>query len=195
MRLVIYLEGYADLVSDDTALEVAKANDPKKNPKLRLLETTDKHGRNVRRWQHPQEAEPIAVHTIERGRELQLEASDELFAWLGVPPGKIFADLPALQAKHPEYFSSPEAVKRALVFAFAHPEYVLAATKPSYTLLVSKRAAKATPVKSRVAVVVELELRGGKYRVRSVYWMSEAQAQTKVRAAAGVRKDRKGKEK
>jgi hypothetical protein len=106
-------------------------------------------------------------------REAQVPASDWLFKWLGVAPGKIYADYAALQKKHPEHFTTPEDVKAHVEHVLSGPTVSMEASKPEYTLLVKRNG------KDRAAVV-EFRLRGGKYRVRSAYVMNVGQLEVKI---------------
>jgi len=76
---------------------------------------------------------------------------------LGVIPGKVFADYDALYRKHRDQFYAPQEAR-----ALAAPDFAMRATKEEYTLLIRRNGADKV-------TVVEFELQGGKYRVRSAY--------------------------
>lgn len=109
-------------------------------------------------------------------RETRVPIQRDVFEWLGVPEGKVFADYEALYQKHPEQFRSPEDVREHVEFVLAHPQISMPASHEGYTLLVRSNE------RDR-AVVTEFELRGGKYRVRSAYVLEEGQLNEKLGAA------------
>ncbi|BBO16507.1 zeta toxin [Candidatus Brocadia pituitae] len=109
-------------------------------------------------------------------RESNVPVSDELFAKVGVDKGKIFADYIKLQQKHPEQFNTPLDVKSHTEYVLEAPQYILPVSKEEYTLLVRRNG------KDRAAVV-EFILKGGKYRVRSAYELTEGQLDIKLKKA------------
>lgn len=109
-------------------------------------------------------------------RETRVPVPAETFSLVGAEPGGVWADYAALQAKHPEYFDTPEEVRAHVEYVVAAPQYSLPATKKEYTLLVRRNGADK-------AVVVEFLLRGGKYRVRSAYVMDTGQLERKLKKA------------
>lgn len=109
-------------------------------------------------------------------RESNVPVNDELFNKVGVEKGKIFSDYIKLQQKHPEQFNAPVDVKNHVEYVLESPQYILPASKEEYTLLVRKNG-------KDKAAVVEFILRGGKYRVRSAYEMTEGQLEIKLKKA------------
>ncbi len=111
-----------------------------------------------------------------RWRENRVPVSDAVFDKLGIKKGNVFADYIKLSEKHPEYFSEPKEVKEFVEYVFAAPEYFFSATKKEYAMLVR------TNGKDK-GVVVDLELKGGKYRVRSAIILDDGQLKTKLEKA------------
>lgn len=105
-------------------------------------------------------------------REMKVPAGKNLFERVGVTEGNIFADYVRLQEKHPEYFTTPEDVRRHVEYVVENPSDILPATKDEYTLLVRSDGQDR-------AAVVEFVKRGGKYRVRSAYILEEGQLEVK----------------
>jgi len=109
-------------------------------------------------------------------RETKVPVSPIVLKWLKVADGKVFADYTALYNKHRGQFESPEDVQRHVESVLANPTLEMPASKPEYTLLVRRNG------KDRVAVV-DFELKGGKFRVRSAYTMNDGQLENKIKEA------------
>lgn len=112
-----------------------------------------------------------------RSGDTQVPASKGVFEWLKVAVGKIFADYGALYNKHSDQFESQDEVRAQVERVINDADFAMPASKEEYTLL-----AKRGP--DDQAVVVEFELRGGKYRVRSAYKFTAGQLDKKLEEAA-----------
>ena len=106
-------------------------------------------------------------------REVRIPAPDHVFNQLGVKRGNIFADCIKLKEKHPEQFFDYQSVKAHVEYVLQNPDYAIPASNKRFTLLVRKN-------KENKTCVVEFTLRGGKYRVRSAYVMSNEQLHKKL---------------
>jgi len=107
-------------------------------------------------------------------RETRVPVSRIVLKWLNVTEGKVFADYTALYNKHKNQFGSPDDVKAHVDHVLSNPTLEMEATKREYTLLVRRNG------KDKVAVV-DFELKGGKYRVRSAYTLNEGQLEAKIK--------------
>lgn len=119
-----------------------------------------------------------AVIGATKKQTIPINAIQEIFDSVGVPKGKVFADVDKLHRKHPEHFDSPDAVESHLNYVFgAKPDEVLQATDPRYTLLA--RNSDEFPVKTgeqfRAAITDFTGNRQGNYWVRSAFPMDDAQ--------------------
>ena len=106
-------------------------------------------------------------------QEVQVPVSGETFKQFQVEPGKVFANYNKLYEKHPEQFKSPEEVKKHVEYVFTNPTGAIPASKDEYTIVYRRNGADKV-------VVTEFILRGGKYRVRSAYTMTEGQLDRKI---------------
>ena len=134
-------------------------------------------------FQEPSEALARQREAVTQGkvakelRDTPVPTPDWVFEQAGAKPGKVYADYAHLQRKHPDQFTSPDDVRTHVEYVMDRPEYFLPATKPEYTLLVRRNGADKV-------TVVEFQLRGGKYRVRSAHLLSEGQLERKLQKAA-----------
>ncbi|MFZ5584660.1 MAG: hypothetical protein ACOZHQ_01895 [Thermodesulfobacteriota bacterium] len=110
-------------------------------------------------------------------RDTVVPTPEWVFNQAGAKPAKVYADYTSLQRKHPDQFATAEEARAHVEHVMAWPEYLLPATKPEYTLLVRRNGADK-------AAVVEFQMRGGKYRVRSAYRLSAGQLERKLAKAA-----------
>lgn len=109
-------------------------------------------------------------------RETRVPVHPELEKKLGLQHGKVFADHAALAKKHPEYFADSHEAKAYVEHVMMHPTHLLPGNMPDHRLIVSRDT-------ENKAVALEVEKRGGKYRVRSAHTLTEDQFQRRVKAA------------
>lgn len=111
-------------------------------------------------------------------RETRVPVSDDVFSALGIEKGNVFADYGHLAAKHPEYFRDSFEARDYVEHVFERPDYILPGNQPDHRLIVrSERAHR--------AVALEVQLRGGKYRVRSAHTLTDTQLSGKIKRSAG----------
>lgn len=127
------------------------------------------------------------VTATRKGKEVRFDIENAFFTWLQLAPHAIWADVDRLQVKHPEYFSSPDAVQQHIHDVLAGAEIAMPATHPAYTLLVTLRENA-----DHQAATVEFVLRGGKYRVRNAQKMPQSQLDVKLNRAGNVVRVRRG---
>ncbi len=108
--------------------------------------------------------------------DMRVPVPEWVFGWVGAKPGKVYADYRHLQAKHPDQFKTPEAARAHVEYVLGEPTFKLPASDPRYDLLIRSNGGDK-------AAVVEFELRGGKYRVRSAYRFDEGQLAVKIAKA------------
>ncbi len=124
----------------------------------------------------------VGKFTIDKALEKQFreqevkEIPNEVFEQLGVDKNRVFADYIQLATKHPEYFEHPKDAKELVEYVLEKPTYSMKATKKEYDFLVR------TNGKDK-GTVVEFKLKGGKYRVRSVFILDDGQLETKFNKA------------
>ena len=88
--------------------------------------------------------------------------------------GKIFADYIKLAQKHPEYFANPQEAKELSEFIAQNASVGIKASKKEYELIF-------TEIKGGKGVfALDLEYKGGKHRIRSVYLMKNMQYKKKL---------------
>ena len=105
-------------------------------------------------------------------RETAINVASWLFSWLKIQPGKVFADCDALRQKHPDQFKTSQDVYCHVQYVLEKPTEYMEATKPEYMMIIRSNGAP------KVAVV-DLRLKGGKYRVKSAYTLAEGQLEAK----------------
>jgi hypothetical protein len=113
-------------------------------------------------------------------REHNIKPSPDLESALGLETGKIYADVGHLARKHPEYFKTAQEAREHIDDVFARPNLILPGNRPDHRLIIREGD---TP--RQKAAVLEIEKRGGKYRVRSAYVMTPAQVEVKKGKSAG----------
>lgn len=101
-------------------------------------------------------------------RETRVPVSAPVRSQIGIGMGHVFADYTVLQSKHPDVFSTPEDVRRHVEYTFEAPTHILPGNEPDHRLLVRTNG-------GNKAAVLEIELRGGKYRVKSAYTIPDDQ--------------------
>jgi hypothetical protein len=104
-------------------------------------------------------------------RDVEIPVPSGVFARLGIPAGKVFADCSHLAAKHTDYFSTPEEVRLHVEEVLQRPDFIFRANMPDHRLIVR------TDI-SHKAVALEVVYRGGRYRVRSAYVLTPEQFMT-----------------
>ncbi|EAL53382.1 conserved hypothetical protein [Campylobacter upsaliensis RM3195] len=88
--------------------------------------------------------------------------------------GKIFADYIKLAQKHPEYFANPQEAKELSEFIAQNASVGIKASKKEYELIFAE-------IKGGKGVfALDLEYKGGKHRIRSVYLMKNMQYKKKL---------------
>jgi hypothetical protein len=113
-------------------------------------------------------------------RESRVPVDASLAAALGVDGRRVFADYEALHRKHPEHFpAGPEQVKGHVEAVMHGPSDIFPGAEPDHRLIVRRMGQDR-------AVAVEVELRGGKHRVRSAYIFDPGQYETKREKALGA---------
>jgi len=112
-------------------------------------------------------------------RETQVPTHHQVFSLIGIKPGNVFADYEALRGKHPEQFKTAEEVRVHVEKVMAEPDYILPGAEADHRLIVHQADA------GDKASILEIEERGGKYRVRSAYTLDEGQLATKIKKAGG----------
>lgn len=122
-----------------------------------------------------QQAGKVALKVNEY-QEARVPVPDETFDLVGVPKGNVFANYNKLHQKHSDQFASPEEVKTHVEYVMEKPTGFLPATKETYTLVYRRNGGDK-------ATVVEFVKRGGKYRVRLAFKMSEGQLERKIKKA------------
>ncbi len=103
--------------------------------------------------------------------DFEVPVPTSVFARLGIVPDKVFANYEFLQRKHPEYFQTPEQVRTHVESVMSRPTYIFPGNVVDHRVLVRTNDANH-------AVALEIIFRGGKYRVRSAYILSDQQLQT-----------------
>lgn len=88
--------------------------------------------------------------------------------------GKVFADYIKLAQKHPEYFTHPREAKTMVEFVLQNPSEAIKATKQEYELIFANLKG------GKGVLALDLEFKGGKHRVRSVYLMTITQFKKKM---------------
>lgn len=109
-------------------------------------------------------------------RETRVPAHPALVAKLGIHPRRIFADYHALQQKHPEIFHTDQEAKDYVEHVVSHPTHVFPGNVPNHAMVVRRD-------EENKSVALDVEERGGKYRVRSAHTLTEDQFQQKLKTA------------
>jgi len=126
----------------------------------------------------PVEVAPGVMFSLKKPlRDTEVPTPDNTFERLGIPKGKVFADYEALYQKHPDNFESAEDVKSHVEYVLENPSVILPGNMPDHRMIVRQNGADK-------AVVLEVELKGGKYRVRSAYTLLKGQLETKMEKAS-----------
>lgn len=106
-------------------------------------------------------------------RENKVNASKQLLEKLHIED-KIYADYITLAQKHPEYFANPKEAKALTEYIAQNPSTAIPATKKDYELIFSE-------IKGGKGVfALDLELKGGKHRIRSLHLMKNSQYKKKL---------------
>jgi hypothetical protein len=111
-------------------------------------------------------------------QDIEVPVPTGVFSRLGIPVGKVFADCKFLARKHDEYFDTPEHVRLHVEEVLQRPDYIFPANQPDHRLLVRTNG-------DHRAVALEIIYRGGKYRVRSAYVLTDVQLQTMLNKQQG----------
>jgi len=111
-------------------------------------------------------------------RETRIDAHPALERALGIEPGKIFADCAALAKKHPEIFNSSQEAKAYVDHVMSRPTHVLPGNEADHKLVVREGAPD-----EHKAAALEIELKGGKYRVKSLHTLTDSQLHQREKAA------------
>jgi len=112
-------------------------------------------------------------------REFEIKPHPGLFRALGIPKGKIFGDGEALAKKHPDEFKNGQEVKAHAEYVFARPTHILPGAESDHRMIVRQSG------DGDKASMLEIQLRGGKYRIRSCYTLAPGQLATKIGKSAG----------
>ena len=88
--------------------------------------------------------------------------------------GKIFADYIKLAKKHPEYFANPQEAKELSEFIAQNASVGIKASKKEYELIFAEIQG------GKGVFALDLEYKGGKHRIRSVYLMKNMQYKKKL---------------
>ena len=88
--------------------------------------------------------------------------------------GKIFADYIKLAQKHPEYFANPQEAKELSEFIAQNASVGIKASKKEYELIFAEIQG------TKGVFALDLEYKGGKHRIRSVYLMKNMQYKKKL---------------
>ncbi|EOX1264509.1 hypothetical protein ACPDI4_001027, partial [Campylobacter upsaliensis] len=88
--------------------------------------------------------------------------------------GKIFADYIKLAQKHPEYFANPQEAKELSEFIAQNASVGIKASKKEYELIFAEIQG------GKGVFALDLEYKGGKHRIRSVYLMKNMQYKKKL---------------
>ncbi len=122
----------------------------------------------------PEEANDPAPAEL---RDTRVPVPQAVFDQLGIQRGNVFADYANLARKHPEYFPTSQDAKNYVEHVMARPTEILPGNRPDHRLVVRSNG-------GHKSVALEVELRGGKYRVRSAHTLTDQQMAAK-RIAAG----------
>ena len=106
-------------------------------------------------------------------RENRINAKNSVIEKLNLKGG-IYADFIKLAQKHPEYFKNPQAAKMLTSYILENAKVGIKASKDSYELIFAELKG------GKGALALDLELKGGKHRVRSVYLMKNSQYKFKL---------------
>ncbi len=110
---------------------------------------------------------------VPRLRETKVPTPTQTFQKLGVKPGNVYANYDKLQQKHPEYFATTREAREHVEFVMQKPDHVVPGNETDHKLLVR------TDLAGHRTVALEIELRGGKYRVQSAFIMDADQLEVK----------------
>ena len=103
-------------------------------------------------------------------REFKVSTTPALRQVLGIESDHVYADAAALAKKHPEYFENSREAKAYVDFVFARPTHVMPGNEADHRLIV--RTGETNDHKS---VALEIEKKGGKYRVKSAHTLDDRQ--------------------
>lgn len=95
---------------------------------------------------------------------------------MGLKSDSVFADHAALAAKHPELFKSSQEAKDYVDHVLAHPTHILPGNMADHRMVVRRDG-------ENKSVALEVELKGGKYRVKSAHTLRETQFHERLAAA------------
>jgi hypothetical protein len=112
-------------------------------------------------------------------RETRVPVPAPAFAKIGIEPGNVFADYAHLKSKHPEQFTTSRDVKEHVEYVMSSPQHVLPGNMPDHRLIVRESSGQ------HPAVALEIEKKGGKYRVRSVHMLNQRQVNERLSNADG----------
>lgn len=108
-------------------------------------------------------------------RESKVPSSDALREHLGLESDHIYADYAALAQKHPDIFADSHEAKAYVEYVLARPTHVVKGNEPDHKLIIRSE-------EDHKAVALEIEKRGGKYRVRSAHTLTDKQLAQKINA-------------
>ncbi len=106
-------------------------------------------------------------------RENEVKVSDGIAEKLGLK-GKVFADYIKLAQKHPEYFANPQEAKALTEYIAQNAKIGIKASKKEYELVFAEIQG------GKGVFAIDLEYKGGKHRIRSVYLMKNSQYKRKL---------------
>ena len=106
----------------------------------------------------------------------KVSAHPRVFQHLGIAPGNIYADYNQLAAKHPEYFKDSDEAKLYVEHVFARPTHILNGNAETHKLIVRSDET------GHNMGALDIEQKGGKYRVVSTYPLSDRQFREGVKA-------------
>jgi len=113
-------------------------------------------------------------------REFKVTTTPALRNALGLESDHVYADAAALAKKHPEIFKDGREARDYVDYVFARPTHILPGNETDHRLIV--RAGEADDHK---AAALEIEKRGGKYRVRSAHTLTDTQFKSRQKKFAG----------
>ena len=106
------------------------------------------------------------------------QAIDDLA--LGLESDHVYADAAALAKKHPEYFADSHEARAYIEYVFSRPSHVMPGNEEDHRLVVREGEEN-----DHKAAALEIEKRGGKYRVKSAHTLTDIQFAQRLKKFAG----------
>ena len=161
-----FLGGVAGSKAVSSGYKMAKARYYEKNFDKFIDDVNAKKSQMQPRFQVTQELEKSY-------RENEVKVSDGIAEKLGLK-GKVFADYIKLAQKHPEYFANPQEAKALTEYIAQNAKIGIKASKKEYELVFAEIQG------GKGVFAIDLEYKGGKHRIRSVYLMKNSQYKRKL---------------